>query len=257
MPPAISGRRPGKSLETRFQPASVAGTAKKEKTDMAMLNVVDVHKSYKVGPTEVKVLQGISLEVEKSDFLAIIGASGSGKSTLMHMLGLLEQPTSGKYFIDGTLISYDNDRILSTIRNQKIGFVFQQYHLLPQLTARDNVGVPLIYRGMKESEIQERSMAFLNKVEMEDRAHHKPNEMSGGQQQRVAIARALVGNPSIILADEPTGALDTRTGQEIMNLFKKLNEDEGITIIVITHDPKIAMQCRRREEMVDGVLLKQ
>jgi putative ABC transport system ATP-binding protein len=223
---------------------------------MSLLKIADVHKTYKVGPTEVKVLRGISMDVEKGDFLAIVGASGSGKSTLMHMLGLLEQPTSGDYFIDGTKISYDNDRTLSTIRNRNIGFVFQQYHLLPRLTALDNVGVPLVYRGMKEAEIRERSMVFLKKVEVEDRAHHKPNEMSGGQQQRVAIARALVGNPSIILADEPTGALDTRTGQEIMNLFQKLNEEEGITIIVITHDPKIALQCHRKEEMVDGVLLK-
>jgi len=221
---------------------------------MPMLKIVDVHKTYTVGPTEVKVLKGISMEVEKGELLAIIGASGSGKSTLMHMIGLLEQPTSGDYFIEGDKISYDNDRVLSAIRNRKIGFVFQQYHLLPRLTALDNVGVPLVYRGMREPEIRETSMIFLKKVEMEERARHRPNEMSGGQQQRVAVARALVGNPSIVLADEPTGALDTRTGQEIMNLFRKLNEEEGITIIVITHDPKIAAQCRRQVEMVDGVI---
>jgi putative ABC transport system ATP-binding protein len=223
---------------------------------MSMLKIADVHKTYKVGPTEVKVLKGISMEVERGELLAIIGASGSGKSTLMHMLGLLEQPTSGDYSIEGSKISYDNDRTLSKIRNQKIGFVFQQYQLLARLTALDNVGIPLVYRGIKESEIKERSMAFLKKVEMEDRARHRPDEMSGGQQQRVAIARALVGNPALVLADEPTGALDTRTGQEIMNLFQRLNEEEGITIIVITHDPKIAMQCRRREEMVDGVIVR-
>ncbi len=223
---------------------------------MSMLKVVDIHKTYQVGPTEIKVLKGISMEVEKGELLAIIGASGSGKSTLMHMLGLLEQPTSGDYFIGGAKISYDNDRTLSQIRNREIGFVFQQYHLLARLTALENVGIPLVYRGTRESEIREKSMAFLEKVEMADRARHKPNEMSGGQQQRVAIARALVGNPSLILADEPTGALDTRTSQEIMNLFQKLNEEEGITVIVITHDPKIASQCRRREEMVDGIFLK-
>ncbi len=222
---------------------------------MPLLKTVDIHKSYAVGPTEVKVLKGISMEVEKGDLLAIIGASGSGKSTLMHMIGLLEQPTSGDYFIEGNKISYEDDHALSSIRNRKIGFVFQQYHLLPRLTALDNVGVPLVYRGVRSPEIRERSMAFLRKVEVEERAFHHPNEMSGGQQQRVAVARALVGNPSIILADEPTGALDTRTGQEIMNLFQKLNEEEGITIIVITHDPKIAAQCKRRAEMVDGVIV--
>ncbi len=220
-----------------------------------MLRIENIYKNYQVGPTEVKVLKGITMSVEKGELLAVIGASGSGKSTLMHMIGLLEQPTSGDYFIEENKISYEDDRTISTIRNQKIGFVFQQYHLLPRLTALDNVGVPLVYRGVKESEIRERSMNFLKKVEMEERALHRPNEMSGGQQQRVAVARALVGSPAIILADEPTGALDTRTGQEIMNLFQKLNEEEGITIIIITHDPKIAAQCKRREEMVDGIIV--
>ena len=223
---------------------------------MSMLKAVDIYKSYKVGPTEVKVLKGISIEIEKGELLAIIGASGSGKSTLMHMLGLLEQPTSGDYYVEGVKISYDDDWALSTLRNRKIGFVFQQYYLLPHLTALDNVGIPLVYRGLKESEIKERSMAFLKKVGMEDRAHHRPNEMSGGQQQRVAIARAIVGNPSVVLADEPTGALDTRTGQEIMTLFRKLNEEEGITAVVITHDPKIAMKCRHREEIADGLIVR-
>jgi len=221
-----------------------------------MLKAVDIHKTYNVGPTKIDVLKGISLEVERGELLAVVGASGSGKSTLMHMLGLLEQPTSGDYYIEGEKISYDNDQELSSLRNRKIGFVFQQYYLLPRLTALDNVGIPLVYRGMKDTEIKERSMALLKKLEMTDRAGHKPDEMSGGQQQRVAIARALVGNPSLILADEPTGALDTHTGQEIMNIFRNLNEEEGITIIVITHDPKIAAQCKRREELSDGLIVK-
>ena len=220
-----------------------------------MLKIIDIHKTYKVGPIEVKVLKGISMTVEKGELLAIIGASGSGKSTLMNMMGLLEQPTSGFYFIDEAKITYDNDRELSSIRNRKIGFVFQSYHLLPRLTARENVGIPLIYRGTGDKEIKAKALEYLRKVEMEDRAHHKPTELSGGQQQRVAIARALVGRPSILLADEPTGALDSRTGQDIMNLFKKLNEEEDITIIVITHDPKIALQCKRKVELKDGMII--
>lgn len=219
-----------------------------------MLQLVDICKSYQVGPTELNVLKGISLTIEKGELLSIIGPSGSGKSTLMNIIGLLEQPTSGSYFHNGSKIAYDDDSALSDIRNRTIGFVFQQYHLLPRLNALDNVGIPLVYRGMHEKEIRERSMDFLKKVEVEDRSNHKPNELSGGEQQRVAIARALVGNPSIILADEPTGALDSSTSQDIMNLFKKLNQEEGITIIVITHDPKIAQQCRRQVEIRDGVI---
>jgi putative ABC transport system ATP-binding protein len=219
-----------------------------------VLQLVDICKSYQVGPTELKVLRGISVTVEKGELLSIIGPSGSGKSTLMNIIGLLEQPTSGSYFIDGMKVSYDDDRVLSDIRNKTIGFVFQQYHLLPRLNALDNVGIPLVYRGTGEKEIREKSMEFLKKVEVEDRAHHKPNELSGGQQQRVAIARALVGRPSIVLADEPTGALDSNTSQDIMNLFKRLNKEEGITIIVITHDPKIARQCERVVEIRDGMI---
>jgi putative ABC transport system ATP-binding protein len=220
----------------------------------AVLQLANICKSYQVGPTELKILKGISLTVEKGELLSIIGASGSGKSTLMNIIGLLEQPTSGSYSFDGTKIAYDDDRVLSDIRNKTIGFVFQQYHLLPRLTALENVGIPLVYRGLHEKEIREKSMDFLRKVEMDQRAQHKPNELSGGQQQRVAVARALVGNPSVVLADEPTGALDSSTSQDIMDLFKKLNREEGITIIVITHDPKIADQCSRKVEMRDGVI---
>lgn len=219
-----------------------------------MLHLNDIHKSYRVGPTTVDVLKGISLTVEKGELLSIIGPSGSGKSTLMNIMGLLEQPSAGTYTVDETKITYDDDRTLSSLRNRMIGFVFQQYHLLPRLTAIDNVGLPLIYRGVDEKEIAERSMEYIKKVEMQERSRHKPMELSGGQQQRIAIARALVGSPAIILADEPTGALDSHTGQEIMNLFKRLNEEEGITIVVITHDPKIAAQCRRKVELRDGII---
>jgi putative ABC transport system ATP-binding protein len=219
-----------------------------------VLQLTNIFKSYQVGPTELKVLRGISLTVEKGELVSIIGASGSGKSTLMNIIGLLEQPTSGSYSFDGARVTYDDDRVLSDIRNKTIGFVFQQYHLLPRLTALENVGIPLVYRGTQEKEIKERSMEFLKKVEMDQRARHKPNELSGGQQQRVAIARALVGNPSVVLADEPTGALDSTTSQDIMDLFKRLNKEEGITIVVITHDPKIADQCPRKVEIRDGLI---
>lgn len=222
-----------------------------------MLKLSEIRKTYKIGPTEVEVLRGVNLEVKKGELIAIMGQSGCGKSTLMNTMGLLDKPTSGSYSIDGTPVSYEDDDELSSIRNRKIGFVFQQYNLLSRLTALDNVGIPLIYRGETEAEIRRRSLEFLRKVDMERRALHKPGELSGGQQQRVAIARALSGKPSIILADEPTGALDTRVGQEIMGLFKKLNEEDGITIIIITHDPNIAGQCRRFVVMKDGVIESQ
>jgi putative ABC transport system ATP-binding protein len=222
--------------------------------DPLMLDIVDIHKSYRVGPTEVKVLKGINLRVARGELLAIVGPSGSGKSTLMHMLGLLEKPDRGSFHIDGVKVLYDDDRSLSTLRNRKIGFVFQQYHLLPRLTAVENVGVPLTYRGIREAEILKQGMEYLAKVDVQDRAGHRPNEMSGGQQQRVAIARALVGSPSIILADEPTGALDTKTGEEIMELFRRLNREEGITMVIITHNPKLAEQCGRSVKIIDGMI---
>jgi len=219
-----------------------------------MLDIVDIRKSYRIGPTEVNVLKGINLSVERGELLAIIGPSGSGKSTLMHMLGLLEKPDTGTYHIDGARVLYDDDRVLSTLRNRKIGFVFQQYHLLPKLTALENVGVPLTYRGMSMVEIKKKSLEFLTKVDIHERANHRPSEMSGGQQQRVAIARALIGSPSIILADEPTGALDVKTGEEIMELFQRLNRDEGITIVIITHNPELAEQCGRSVKIIDGMI---
>jgi putative ABC transport system ATP-binding protein len=219
-----------------------------------MLDIADIQKSYRVGPTELKVLKRINLTVEKGELLAVIGPSGSGKSTLMHMLGLLEKPDAGTFHIDGTKVAYEDDRALSTLRNRKIGFVFQQYHLLPKLTALENVGVPLTYRGIKRAEIREKGMEYLAKLDMQDRAGHRPNELSGGQQQRVAIARALIGSPAIMLADEPTGALDTKTGDEIMSLFQRLNREEGITMVIITHNPKLAEQCKRSVKIIDGMI---
>jgi len=220
-----------------------------------MLKLIDIRKTYKIGPTEIEVLKGVNLEIANGELLSIMGQSGCGKSTLMNIIGLLDKPTSGAYFIEDKAVSYTDDDTLSAIRNKKIGFVFQQYNLLPKLTALDNVGIPLIYRGENEDVIKQKSIKFLTKVDMHKRAHHKPGELSGGQQQRVAIARALIGKPTIILADEPTGAVDTHVGQEIMNIFKRLNREDGITVVIITHDPNIAKQCERFVVMKDGVIL--
>jgi len=220
-----------------------------------MLELTDIRKTYKVGPVDVEVLKGVSLEVEKGELLSVMGTSGCGKSTLMNIVGMLDKPTLGTHILEGKEVGNLSDNEISSIRNNKIGFVFQAFYLLSRLTALENVGVPLIYRGMKKSEIRRRAYEFLKKVGMHERAQHKPNELSGGQQQRVAIARALAGEPSIILADEPTGALDTQVGKDIMQLFIELNSEQGITVIIITHDPKIAQQCKRSVRMQDGVIV--
>ena len=217
-----------------------------------MLQLTDIRKSYRIGPTEVEVLRGVSLEIEAGELVSIMGASGCGKSTLMNIIGLLDRPTSGRYLLDGKEVTYDDDDRLSGIRNRSIGFVFQQYQLLSRLTALENVELPLIYRGERVQ--RGTGLPCLERVGMGNRSGHRPTELSGGQQQRVAIARALAGRPSLILADEPTGALDTTVGQEIMELFTQLNAEEGITIVIITHDPNIARQCRRTVVMRDGVI---
>lgn len=203
---------------------------------------------------ELEVLRDVSLEVAHGELLSIIGPSGCGKSTLMHILGLLDRPTSGTVLFDGSVVDHDQDRQLSALRNQKIGFVFQQYNLLTRLNALANVMAPLVYRGLKQSDMRERAMAMLRLVGMEERAHHKPCELSGGQQQRVAIARALVVEPRLILADEPTGALDQRVGQEVMELFCSLNADKGIACVIVTHNANIAGQCRRVIALHDGMI---
>jgi len=220
-----------------------------------MLTLTDIRKSYRIGPTEVDVLKGVSLEIKQGELISIMGPSGCGKSTLMNIIGLLDRPTSGSFMLDNAEVSYTNDDALSEIRNQRIGFVFQQYFLLSRLTALENVALPLVYRGDTGQNSHDRCMELLKRVGMDERAHHRPNELSGGQQQRVAIARALVGSPSLILADEPTGALDTQVGGEIMELFKTLNAEEGITVIIITHDPGIARQCKRVAVMKDGMIV--
>ena len=219
-----------------------------------VLRLADVRKTYAVGPTEVEVLRGVDLQVQAGDLLAITGPSGSGKSTLMNIIGLLDRPTSGVHLLEGRdVLSMDDDR-LSATRNARIGFVFQSFHLLPRLTALENVGLPLVYRRLGDAEVRRRCLAALAPLGMAERAGHKPSELSGGQQQRVAIARALVGAPAVLLADEPTGALDQDTGREIMQLFIRLNEEQGLTVIVITHDPEIARQCRRHARIEGGVL---
>ena len=217
-----------------------------------MLALENIWKKYTIGPTQLDVLKNISLTISEGELVAIIGPSGCGKSTLMNILGLLDKPSAGTYHIDKEPITYENDRALSILRNRRIGFIFQMYYLLPRLTAVENVILPLIYRKVRTSTARKMALDCLKQVGMEQRAGHRPDEMSGGQQQRVSIARAIIGRPSILLADEPTGALDTGTGQEIMNLFKKMNAEAGITIVIITHDPKIAAQCRRSIQMLDG-----
>ena len=219
-----------------------------------MLALSELRKSYRIGPTEVEVLRGVTMRVQAGELVSITGQSGCGKSTLMNIIGLLDRPTSGTYALDGQPIEYQDDDRLSDIRNRRIGFVFQQYQLLPRLSALANVRLPLAYRGEADTGFSERARALLERVGMGERAGHLPSELSGGQQQRVAIARALVGQPSLILADEPTGALDTRVGGEIMALFKQLNRSDGITVVIITHDPGIARQCDRVLTMKDGAL---
>ena len=220
----------------------------------AMLSLADIHKTYVTGPITTEILKGVRLEVHRGDLLSIMGPSGCGKSTLMNIIGLLDRPSGGSYVLNGREIGAMNDSELSAVRNASIGFVFQSFYLLPRLTAWENVGVPLVYRGLGTPAIRRQAHEMLDKVGMGERADHRPGMLSGGQQQRVAIARALAGEPEIVLADEPTGALDPDTGREIMQLFKELNANEQVTVVIITHDREVARQCHRRTRMVEGVL---
>ncbi len=216
-----------------------------------MISINNMYRTYKMNEIEIQALKNITLNIEKGEFVAIIGPSGSGKSTLMNMMGCLDIPTSGTYILDNVEINDLKDDELADIRNNHIGFIFQSFNLIQKLTAYENVELPLIYNGIGGKERLKRVMAALEMMGLKDRLHHKPNELSGGQQQRVAIARALVNNPPIILADEPTGNLDTTTGKEIMNVLKNLNS-HGSTVILITHDNHIANQAHRIIRINDG-----
>jgi putative ABC transport system ATP-binding protein len=231
------------------QAASIAGPA------TAVLCVEDVHKYYELGETRVHALRGVSLAIDRGEFVAIMGASGSGKSTFMNMLGCLDRPSTGRYLLEGTDVSQHDKKALAFIRNQKIGFVFQGFNLLARTTALENTELPTLYTKIDQAERQKRAAEALAMVGLADRAHHFPSQMSGGQQQRVAIARALVNRPSILLADEPTGNLDSRTSVEIMEIFQTLN-DKGLTIVLVTHEHDIAQFAKRVLVFRDGKIRK-
>ena len=219
----------------------------------SIIHLDDIRKSYFMGKQELPVLKGISLDIRKNEYVALMGPSGSGKSTLMNIVGCLDSPTSGDYFLNGHQVSKMEDNDLAEVRNREIGFVFQQFNLLPRLTAVENVALPLIYSGISKKQRIEMAMHVLEQVDLADRSHHRPNEMSGGQCQRVAIARALVNNPSLVLADEPTGNLDTKTSYEIMNIFNRIQE-AGNTIVLVTHTEDIAHYAKRIVRLRDGVI---
>ena len=224
----------------------------------SIIKLENIVKKFYIGePNELEILHGISLEVKEGEFLSIVGPSGSGKSTLMNLIGVLDRPTSGNYFLDGIDVGSAHDNALSDIRNQKIGFVFQTYNLIPKTNALRNVELPMLYAGVPKAERRKRAMELLELVEMTDRASHLPEELSGGQKQRVAIARAMANNPAIILADEPTGALDTKTGRLVMDLFHKLNTEQHKTIVLITHSPELAEETDRIISIRDGNIVSE
>lgn len=218
-----------------------------------VIQLQNIRKNYYLGNVVIEVLKGISLQINRNEYVALMGPSGSGKSTLMNLIGCLDTPTSGEYILNGQAVSRMTDNGLADVRNQEIGFVFQQFHLLPRLTALENVALPLVYAGVSKKERTERANEVLKQVHLTDRSHHKPNELSGGQNQRVAIARALINRPSIILADEPTGNLDSKTSQEIMGIFDAI-QAAGNTVVLVTHEEDIAAHAGRVIRLKDGMM---
>ncbi|GAA4589593.1 ABC transporter ATP-binding protein [Planotetraspora phitsanulokensis] len=223
-------------------------------TPPAAFEAIGLTRSYDLEGVSVDALRGVDLRIEQGEFVAILGPSGSGKSTLMHLLGCLDRPTSGVLRVGGVDVSTLDDTRLAELRNQTIGFVFQSFHLLARTPALDNVALPLVYRGVGRSERRARAEAALKAVGLGHRMGHRPSQMSGGEQQRVAIARALVGDPQVVLADEPTGNLDTRNGEEVMNLLERLNADSGVAVVLVTHEPDVAARARRQVHVRDGLI---
>ena len=223
---------------------------------MALIDLKDIYKIYQMGSAQINALDGLDCQIEKGEYVALMGPSGSGKSTLMNIIGCLDTPSKGIYSLNGTNVSDMSDDDLASIRNVEIGFVFQSFNLLPRTSAIENVSLPLVYAGISKNERMERAQKALEKVGLGDRADHKPNELSGGQRQRVAIARALINNPSIVLADEPTGNLDSKSSLEIMNLFGEIHQD-GNTVVMVTHEEDIAKYAKRTIRMIDGKLADQ
>ncbi|MBK5260325.1 MAG: ABC transporter ATP-binding protein [Thermoanaerobaculia bacterium] len=237
-----------------YVPETGVSSAPRAAGARALIHLDKITKTYDSGENAVQALRGVDVEIDGGDFVSIIGPSGSGKSTLMHILGCLDSPSSGEYWLDGQDVAEHTSRELARIRNQKIGFVFQTFNLLPRATILKNVELPLLYAGVRKDARRERAMAALARVGLDHRWKHRPNQLSGGQRQRVAIARALVNTPSLILADEPTGNLDSKTGSDIIDIFEGL-ATSGQTIIIVTHDPNIAQRTNRRIQMVDGSIV--
>ena len=226
------------------------------KEQQPVITVKNLYKIYKVGDTKVRALNGVSFDIQQGEFVSIMGPSGSGKSTCMNMIGCLDRPTSGIVKINGRETAKMNEKELSVLRNQTIGFVFQQYHLINSMNVIENVMLPLKYQKLDRSLRHEKALAALESVGLADRIHHKPHELSGGQKQRVAIARAMVTQPKILLADEPTGALDTETGKQVMDMFRKINSENNTTIIIVTHDPRIGESTKRCIRILDGQIVE-
>lgn len=256
--PAVTPGTVTASIQSSMFVPVTAADREKFSSQKTMISMKDIVKRFYIGqPNELQILNGINLEVKEGEFVAIVGESGSGKSTLMNIIGVLDRPTEGSYMLDGVDVGALHDRELSTIRNQKIGFVFQTFNLIPRTNALKNVELPMLYAGTPLMERSRRAKELLAQVGMQERMNHQPNELSGGQKQRIAIARAMATNPAIILADEPTGALDSKTGRLVMDIFHELHEKQGKTIVLITHSKELAMETQRIVTILDGRIISE